>query len=62
MSMKHFVSWETGQRTMGKIEESYRYGMRFWLICSNMLITGPKHILESRRLSGMVATLGITLL
>ena len=42
---------------MWENEESYGYGMHFWLICSNKLIT-----LESKRLSGMVATIGINLL
>ena len=47
---------------MGKIGKSYVYGMHFWLICSNVLIIGPNHILESKRLSEMVATIGVTLL
>ena len=44
---------------MEKLGKSNVYEMNFSLICSNMLIIGPNHILESKRLSEMVAILGV---
>ena len=47
---------------MGKVGKASGYGIHFCLICSHMLIIGPKHDLESKRLSGLFASLGLTLL
>ena len=49
-----------GQRE--KLERPMCMECSFCLICSHMLIIGPNHVLESKRLSGMVASFGVTLL
>ena len=45
-----------------KLESPMCMKRTFCLICSNMPIIDPEQVLESKRLSGMVATLCVTLL